>query len=489
MKKTTLLKIFFTGLLLAVLLFKVNIFDIVHCALSLNPLYLTGALLLVPVLLILRTWRWNLFLGSVGIHLPFFESLKVLLIGNFYGLITPGRIGELGRAYHMNEKKVITLPTVILEKIIDIWTLIGLSLVTIFFYFPDNSIMIGIIILCCIALPAAILLLMNEKILQGIAGVFGIRKEESSQFSENFRGLINNYSLVVFSFFISLIYYCIAYLLGYLIIVSAGFNPVVFITLPIIVLMGNIPLTIAGIGLRESVGSVAFVYLGETAANGFVFAFLLFIFISVLPGFVGYILAMKEEVPQKRKTGQMTGLLSPFLESRRMKKITRIVTGGTVLDYGCGAGNIIPALSYTRYTGTDLDRTVLSKTKKKYADEKNVYFFTVEDFEELDEKYDFIILSAVIEHLEDPIKTMHELGMLLKDHGIIVITTPTPLGNNFLKFGSRLGIFSRSAFEEHHRIFTRNDFIILAEKLNLKIIKYDTFEIGMNQLVVLSHDE
>ena len=293
MKKSTLLKILLTGLLLIVLFFKVSISDIIQITLSMNPVYFAGAILLVPILLILRTWRWKFFLCSVGICLPFCESLKVLLIGNFYGLITPGHIGEIGRAYHMNEKKVITLPTIILEKIIDICTLIGLSLVTILFYFPENSIMIVIIIACGIAIPAGIILLTNKKIVYFISKLFGIHKEESDQFSDNFRSLISNYSLVGFSFFISLIYYCVAYLLGYLVILSAGFNPVVFITLPIIVLMGNIPLTIAGIGLRESVGTLTFVYLGENAANGFVFAFLLFILITVLPGFVGYVLAIR----------------------------------------------------------------------------------------------------------------------------------------------------------------------------------------------------
>ena len=271
MRKTTLLKIFLTILLLAVLLFKVTVFDITRVILSLQPVYLAGALLLVPVLLVLRTWRWNLLLGSVGIVLPFPETLKVLIIGNFYGLVTPGRIGELGRAYHLNEKKVLTLPTVVLEKIIDIWTLTGLSLVTFFFYFSKNTLIIAIIILCCGALPAATFLLMHTKTVSFFGSVAGIRQEDSEQFVGNFRRLIHNYRLVGFSFGISLVYYGVAYLLGYLITVSAGFDPVVSITLPLIVLMGNIPLTIAGIGLRESIGSVAFIYLGETAADGFVF--------------------------------------------------------------------------------------------------------------------------------------------------------------------------------------------------------------------------
>jgi 2-polyprenyl-3-methyl-5-hydroxy-6-metoxy-1,4-benzoquinol methylase len=187
--------------------------------------------------------------------------------------------------------------------------------------------------------------------------------------------------------------------------------------------------------------------------------------------------------------GQITGFLSPFLENKRMKVITSFVTGGTILDYGCGNGKIIPSLTYTRYTGTDLDQNVVSEAKKNYSPGKNVFFYTIEEFENLQEKYDFIILSAVIEHFKDPLQTMTGLTRRLQNQGKIIITTPTPRGNTLLKFGSMLGIFSRCAFEDHNQIFSKTDFIALAEKLNLRIIKYDTFEIGMNQLVVLSHEE
>jgi|WetSurMetagenome_2_1015567.scaffolds.fasta_scaffold00639_5 glycosyltransferase 2 family protein len=294
MKKSTILKIFFTVLLLAVLVIKVNFSEILSIIFSLNLFYLAGALLLVPVLYAIRTVRWNVFLHSVGITLPFVQSFKILLIGNFYGLVTPGKVGELGRAYHLNEKKVVTIPTIIFEKMIDILTLIILSLLTIIFYFQKSTFMQGGILLCCISVILIILLLTNKKAVFFIAKLFTIKQDNSEQFFENFLGMLHNYPIIAYAFLISIIYYIVAYVLGYLIILSAGFNSIVIITLPIIVLIGNIPITISGLGLRESVGSLAFVYLGETAADGFVFAFLLFILITVIPGIFGYMLTMKE---------------------------------------------------------------------------------------------------------------------------------------------------------------------------------------------------
>ena len=294
MKKSTIFKIFLTILLLAVLVIKVNFFEILSIIYSLNLFYLIGALSLVPVLYVIRTVRWNIFLHSVGITLPFIQSLKILLIGNFYGLITPGKVGELGRAYHLNEKKVLTIPTIIMEKLIDIFTLIILSLLTIIFYFQKSTFMQGGIFLCSIAVIISIFLLTNKKAVFFIAKLFNINQENSEQFAENLQELLQNYLVIGYAFLLSLVYYLVAYLLGYLIIFAAGFNPMVLITLPIIVLMGNIPITISGLGLRESIGSLSFIYLGDTAANGFVFAFLLFFLITVIPGIFGYILTIKE---------------------------------------------------------------------------------------------------------------------------------------------------------------------------------------------------
>jgi uncharacterized membrane protein YbhN (UPF0104 family) len=123
---------------------------------------------------------------------------------------------------------------------------------------------------------------------------FGVESNDCDQFAQNFRKLLYSYPVVGKSVLLSILYYCICYLICFFICLSAGFNPIVLITFPIIILMGNIPITISGLGLRESVGSLLFIYLGDTAANGFVFAFLIFIIITLIPGIFGYILSMKE---------------------------------------------------------------------------------------------------------------------------------------------------------------------------------------------------
>lgn len=72
--------------------------------------------------------------------------------------------------------------------------------------------------------------------------------------------------------------------------------------------------------------------------------------------------------------------------------------------------------------------------------------------------------------------------------GKIIITTPTPFGNDWvLKYGSALGLFSSQAGHgDHIVVYNKDRFRVLANELGLKIEKYKTFELRCNQLVVLS---
>lgn len=290
MKKITILKIFLTLLFFYILFYKIDVKSILYVLQSLNIFFLICALAMVPILYLIRTLRWRYFLVSLGISLPFYQSFKIMLIGNFYGLITPGKIGEFGRAFHISEKKSLTIPTIIMEKLLDIVVLVILSIITILYFFQDSTFMKFTISLISIGVFAAIYLSINEKFMGVIGKTFGISPEDVGNFIITIKKLIGNYPIVIKSIFITIIYYFIAYGIAFFIVISGNMKLECIFILPIMVLMGNIPITISGLGLRESIGSICFVLLGETAANGFVFSLLLFIFITVLPAICGYII-------------------------------------------------------------------------------------------------------------------------------------------------------------------------------------------------------
>ena len=161
----------------------------------------------------------------------------------------------------------------------------------------------------------------------------------------------------------------------------------------------------------------------------------------------------------KRKTvqGDLNGLLSNFLIKQRQNTVKPYLDKKrNILDLGCGVfrwNNLLqPA---TSYTGVDIELDIISFNKKHYPEysfyQKNL------DKEELSlpqNNFDFVIMLAVLEHLEKPVKVLNEVRKTLQDDGIIILTTPHPRGENVLEIGSKVRIFSQDK-HQHQPLFNR----------------------------------
>ena len=119
------------------------------------------------------------------------------------------------------------------------------------------------------------------------------------------------------------------------------------------------------------------------------------------------------------------GLLSNYLRRARYNKLSYISYLGEVLDIGCDEGQVIPTLpKKVRYTGIDINSESIKKAKKKYPIHK---FYRIDinkdDFSGI--KFDTILLFAILEHLEKPIRTINKLYSILTDNSILMITSPS----------------------------------------------------------------
>lgn len=82
------------------------------------------------------------------------------------------------------------------------------------------------------------------------------------------------------------------------------------------------------------------------------------------------------------------------------------------------------------------------------------------------EQFDFITLFDVPEHLPNPVQTLSRLATMLRDKGIIAVTTVNAEGviPYYYKPPEHLSYWTRQAFE------------ILCSKCNLEIVKYKPFQ-------------
>lgn len=113
---------------------------------------------------------------------------------------------------------------------------------------------------------------------------------------------------------------------------------------------------------------------------------------------------------------------------------------GRVLDLGCGNGDYSKKLKELGFEviGSDLD-----EGRFKY---KNEVEFKKCDISEklpfLDDFFDYVLLSEVIEHLRNPWFTIEEINRILNNQGKLIISTP-----NILNLKSRLRFVFEGAFE------------------------------------------
>ncbi|KXS46283.1 MULTISPECIES: lysylphosphatidylglycerol synthase transmembrane domain-containing protein [Methanohalophilus] len=292
MNKSFIVKLGLTVFFLIVLLKKIDVFKIEDILSTLNPYYFLICISITPALYLIRTYRWQLMLKEVGIRKSFFKLFKIVIIGTFYGLITPGKVGELGRVYHFSENKSLIIPTLVLEKAVDIFILSLLSFCTVLLYFGDDNSIKYLILLMLFSLVIVLYLSINKRLVLLITDIFKMDQSKVIMYIESLKKLLIHKKLILNLFLISFFYYGIVYIIGNFLLLSLGLNTILVITIPLIILIGNVPITISGIGLRESIGTICFVSMGESEIHGFFFSLLIFIIITVIPAIFGYLLSI-----------------------------------------------------------------------------------------------------------------------------------------------------------------------------------------------------
>jgi 2-polyprenyl-3-methyl-5-hydroxy-6-metoxy-1,4-benzoquinol methylase len=181
---------------------------------------------------------------------------------------------------------------------------------------------------------------------------------------------------------------------------------------------------------------------------------------------------------------QMTGLFSPFLRSRRIAAVRPLVAQASVLDFGCGVGELAGYVQPADYLGVDIDWGSIAEARRRYPRHA---FQTLEEFEsgESGTAFDVISALALVEHLPNPVVWLASMRSRLGPAGRIILTTPHPSMRWAHELGARFRIFSREAAEEHQDLLDRAALQSLATAAGLRMVRYRRFLCGCNQLAIL----
>jgi len=166
------------------------------------------------------------------------------------------------------------------------------------------------------------------------------------------------------------------------------------------------------------------------------------------------------------------------LRSRRIQAALPFLKG-RILDVGCGSGALARYVETKRYVGVDIDEESLAIARAQHPDHAFLPHLPVR------EKFETISALAVIEHVPRPEALLTELKSMLQPgpDARIVCTTPHPSMDWIHWIGSRIGLFSRSANDEHHELLDRRRLAAAGEAAGLKVMDYRRFLWGANQVV------
>ncbi len=143
-----------------------------------------------------------------------------------------------------------------------------------------------------------------------------------------------------------------------------------------------------------------------------------------------------------------------------------IPSGKRVLEIGCGSGNLLHAVHPSYGVGIDFSPEVIKIAQQKYPE----LHFYMDDIEELqlNETFDYIILSDTIGCLWDVQKAIHNIRKLCHPQTRIVISQYSFLWEPFIKFLEFTGLKQK---QPNQNWFSTKDLDGLLQLENFQIIK------------------
>ncbi|MAG08696.1 hypothetical protein CMO89_04430 [Candidatus Woesearchaeota archaeon] len=295
-----------------------NILDAVK---NIKIIYLLAVPFFLIFLIFLKGLKWKLILNMLGIEYSLKRSCEIWCLGFFTGLITPGRVGDIMRAFYVkkeaNKNLSEALISVFLDRLIDLLTLLVLFVISLVafsvIFRTDFSYIIIASILFIVIILAGLFLIKKNFVRRFVSYMvsFFVPKNYSKSILENlskiYHSFINaNYKMYTLAMatLITFFVWFASFIFAYYIALLANVDiPLWFIliTIPIITIIEIIPISVSGIGTRDAAIIFLFGFMGISRASSVIFSLLYLIFADwgfAIPGIIAW---MKNPLRMKFK--------------------------------------------------------------------------------------------------------------------------------------------------------------------------------------------
>ncbi|WP_437305101.1 lysylphosphatidylglycerol synthase transmembrane domain-containing protein [Sorangium sp. So ce388] len=313
-------------LLLAVVILRMKDRDAVLAALasaSAGPLALAAALNLLNIHL--KVVRWDALLRARDIHYPLGRAWASFMTSLYVGMLTPGRVGDLLRIRYLRHDLGVPyaegLASVVMDRLCDLYVLAAFVAVGVARYsaviagrlawLTWGGIAITVLAPLVLLIPGLaerLMLALSRKLAKAPVGAeAGTEPGAASRFLVALRAHVGRGLLVTLP--VTVATFIVNFLQGYLIARALGLSLSLFdvtCLLAIANLLGLLPISIAGVGVREFFFALVFPSLGFSAEHGVSFGLLVFavIYLVVVAlGFVSWQVAPPPSAPEAAPAG------------------------------------------------------------------------------------------------------------------------------------------------------------------------------------------
>ena len=284
-----IIRLILTVVCLSFILVKIDIEQLIISIRAMDEKYVLLAVIFLFPNFFLKFYKWNLFLHSNNLRIPFIDVCKSYLVGLAFGVLTPARVGELGRVLLFRKaEKFQASGIVIIDKLFDLLGITLLSLWGIKVF--GGNITFSLFLMLCVSF--VLFLVHGGRFLRPLDRI--IRKlpweDQINRILWGFRQL--NWKLTTKGIVLTVAMFNVVILqFHFLILAFEAFTfKNTFLVSPIIILTNILPITIGGIGVREGASAILLSHFGILKEVAVSAAFMLFIINVLIPAIVGFLM-------------------------------------------------------------------------------------------------------------------------------------------------------------------------------------------------------
>ncbi|MGA2910186.1 MAG: class I SAM-dependent methyltransferase [Candidatus Microgenomates bacterium] len=150
-----------------------------------------------------------------------------------------------------------------------------------------------------------------------------------------------------------------------------------------------------------------------------------------------------------------------------LKKLlkTLILKNKRVFEIGCGTGDLLNSVKPKYGYGMDISSEMIRIANMKYSQKKQIHF----SIKWPKDKFDYIFMSDVIEHLENPVETFQKISKLMGPKTIFINTMANPIWEPVLMVAEKLRL---KMPEGKHKRIKYMDLGFMIQESGMKITRH-----------------